>query len=179
MQPEGNTMNMKTIEKKVKHEALELVPPTVFFLVTLHILALTRALMLRQYGLSVSAVAGVTVGALVAAKVVLLADLLPFINRFPDRPLIYNIVWKTAIYVAAALVIHFLEEFIPVWWRMRDMGGAMQELLEKMVWARFWVLQIWAVVLLTTYCTAREVVRAIGPREIRRMIFGGAVESGA
>jgi hypothetical protein len=33
----------------------------------------------------------------VIAKVVLVADHVKFVNRFPDRPLIYNVVWKTAI----------------------------------------------------------------------------------
>ena len=29
---------------------------------------------------------------------------MPFINKFPDKPLIYNIVWKTFIYQLAVLL---------------------------------------------------------------------------
>ena len=35
--------------------------------------------------------------ALLVAKVVLITDALPFVNRFPEKPLIYNVVWKTAL----------------------------------------------------------------------------------
>jgi len=36
--------------------------------------------------------ASATIAALVVAQVVLIADMLPFINRFPEKPLIYNTV---------------------------------------------------------------------------------------
>ncbi len=70
--------------------------------------------MLGQYGLQISALAGATIGALLVAKVVLLGDMLPAVNRFPDEPLIYNVVWKTLIYVIGALIVHYLEHLVPV-----------------------------------------------------------------
>ena len=51
----------------------------------------------------------IAVAALILGKSVLLADMLPAINRYPDRPLVYNIGWKTAIYLLMALLIHYLE----------------------------------------------------------------------
>ena len=78
-----------------------------------------------------SAVAGATVAALVVAKVMLLADLLPFVNRFPEKPLIYNVVWKTLIYVLAALVVHYLEHLVPIWWRMRDLPEANRRIVRR------------------------------------------------
>lgn len=85
----------------IKHEFHEVIPPTIFFLISFHIVLLDRALMLREYGLQISSVAGAVVAALLVAKVVLIADKLPFINRFPDKPLMYNVLWKTMIYVSA------------------------------------------------------------------------------
>jgi hypothetical protein len=41
--------------------------------------------MLRQYGLPLSSVAGATVAALLIAKIVLITDKFPFVNRFPDK----------------------------------------------------------------------------------------------
>jgi hypothetical protein len=67
----------------MKHEFHEVLPPTIFFLVAFHIVVLDRILLLRQYGLSLSSVAGATVAALLVAKIVLITDKFPFVNRFP------------------------------------------------------------------------------------------------
>ena len=163
---------MSSLMKRIEHEVRELLPPTIFFLIAFHLITISRALILRQYGVKISAFAGATVGALLVAKVVLLADLLPFINRFPAKPLMYNVAWKTLLYVLASLVVHYLEHLLPVWWREGDFVAANQRLLNEVVWPHFWVIQIWVVVLLFVYCAFRELVRAVGPHEVRRMFFG-------
>jgi hypothetical protein len=73
----GMGENVSSLKSRVKHEMLELLPPTIFFLIAFHIITISRALMLRQYGVNASAAAGATIGALLVAKVVLLADMLP------------------------------------------------------------------------------------------------------
>ncbi len=40
----------------------------------------------------------ITVAALVLGKSVVIADLLSCINRYPEKPLIWNVCWKTTIY---------------------------------------------------------------------------------
>src|SRR5215469_3785630 len=72
---DGDTM--AELWHKVKHEFLEVLPPTIFFLITFHIVLLNRALMLREYGLHLSSMAAAAIMALLVAKVVLLADMLP------------------------------------------------------------------------------------------------------
>jgi len=156
----------------MKHLTLELIPPGVFFFCSFQLLALTRALMLRQYGIEVSTFLAATVGALVAAKVVVLADLLPFINRFPGRPLIYNIAWKTTIYFVAACLVRYLEEFFHFY---RQQGGVMaanRQMLDEVIWTRFWAIQIWLTVLLLVYCTGHELVRALGEDRVRGLFLG-------
>jgi hypothetical protein len=165
---------MSDLRERIEHEVRELLPPTIFFLIAFHIIVLSRALMLEEFGVKVSALAGATIGALLVAKVVLLADLLPFINRFPEKPLIYNIVWKTAAYWLAASVVHYLEHLVPVWWREGSLAAANHRLLSEIVWAHFWAIQLWLVVLLFVYCAVREFVRAVGRQEVIRMFFTGA-----
>ena len=156
---------------RIKDEVRELLPPTIFFLIAFHIIVLSRALMLQEFGVKVSALAGATVGALLVAKVVLLADLLPFINRFPEKPLIYNVAWKTVTYWLGASVVHYLEHLVPVWWREGSLAAANHRLLSEMVWPHFWAIQLWLIVLLFVYCALREFVRAVGRREVMRMFF--------
>src|SRR5215467_8903455 len=156
----------------LKHEFREVLPPTIFFFITFHIVLLDRALMLREYGLHLSSIAAATVMALLVAKVVLLADMLPIINRFPEKPLIYNVVWKTAIYVVASIFVHYLEHLIPVWWRMGSFQAANEQIGSEIVWPHFWGIQIWLVVLIFLYCLARELIRVIGRDQVRKILFG-------
>src|SRR5438045_6971215 len=103
---------MSKLRDKLEHELEELIPVTVFFFVSFQLLAFTQALMLEQYGIHATTFVAATIGALVVAKVVVIADHLPLVNRYPDKPLMYNIAWKTAIYLVASLVVRYAEHVI-------------------------------------------------------------------
>src|SRR5205085_3612475 len=87
---------------KLKEEFFKLLPPTIFFFVALHIVAFIRVLMLKGTGISPLSTISIAVAALILGKAVLIADMLPMINRFPNKPLIYNVAWKTLIYLVMA-----------------------------------------------------------------------------
>src|SRR5262245_17200484 len=163
---------MSRLGHVIKHEFLEVLPPTIFFLITFHIVLIDRALMLREYGLRLSSMAAAAVMALLVAKVVLLADKLPFINRFPEKPLIYNVVWKTTIYVLASLFVHYLEHLVPLWWRSGEFADANRDLWHEIVWPHFWAIQLWLVVLIFVYCAMRELIRVVGRDRITHIFFG-------
>ncbi len=46
--------------------------------------------------------------------------MLPIINRYPDKPLIYNIGWKTGLYTLVSVLIHYLERLFDF---SRQAGG--------------------------------------------------------
>jgi hypothetical protein len=163
---------MNKLTEKFKEEVLALIPPTLFFFVALHLVVFERALILKGTGIKLSTSASVTVMALILGKAVLIADLLPFINRYPHKPLIYNVAWKTAIYVLIASLVHYLERLLDFW---RDSGGlleANQRMLAELVWPHFWAIQIFLLVLILMYCTMRELVRVIGADRAREIFFG-------
>lgn len=163
---------MSKLTSKIREEIAALIPPTIFFLVSLHIVAFVRSLMIRGTGVEPVALLSVTIGALVLGKAVLIADALPIINRFPDKPLIYNVAWKTAIYLLVAALLHYLER---LWEYSRAAGGVAagnRKLLAEIVWPHFWAIQILLFVLVVMYCTIHELIRAIGAAEVRRMFLG-------
>jgi hypothetical protein len=168
---------MSKLVHSIKHLVHEMIPPTVFFFVAFQLLAFTRSLMLKRYDIEVTTFLAATIGALVAAKVVVLADLLPFINRFPDRPLIYNIAWKTPIYFAAAFTVRYLEELFHYYRQHGDLLSANQHLLDEVIWTRFWAIQIWLTVLLLVYCVQSELVRVLGRDRMRELFFGAPVKT--
>jgi hypothetical protein len=97
--------------------------------------------------------------------------MLPLINRFPHKPLIYNIVWKTVIYLVISAVIHYLERLIDFW---RETGGFVagnQKLLSEIIWPHFWAIQIILFVLIAAYWMVHELVRVIKEKALR-IFFG-------
>ena len=100
---------MTKLPHKIKEEFLAAIPPTVYFFIALHLVAFIRVLMLKGTGIAATSSVSILVAALILGKSVLIADHLPIINRFPEHPLIYNIGWKTLIYLVISAVMHYLE----------------------------------------------------------------------
>jgi hypothetical protein len=165
---------MSTLTAKVKEEFLALLPPTIFFFVALHIVALIRALMLEGTGLAPMTSVSVTVAALVLGKAVLIADMLPLINRYPDKPLIYNVAWKTLIYFLVSAFIHYIERLVEYWRQAGGFVAGNEKLLAEIVWPHYWAIQIILLVLISMYCTMHEIVRVVGPEKAQQMFFGPA-----
>lgn len=163
---------MGTIVQRLKHELLGVIPPAVFFFISFQLLAFTRSLILQQYGIQVSTFVSATIGALIVAKVVLVADLLPIVNRFPEKPVIYNVIWKTCIYLIAAFIVRYAEHLFHFFRQYGDLAAANRRLLEEVVWPHFFIVQIWLCVLFLLYCTLRELIRVLGREQVRAMFFG-------
>jgi hypothetical protein len=157
---------------KLKEEFFKILPPTIYFFVALHIVAFVRVLMLKGTGISPTSSASIAVAALVLGKAVLIADLLPLINRFPHKPLIYNIAWKTVIYWLISALIHYLERLIDFWRQTGSFVAGNEKLLAEIVWPHFWAIQLILFVLIVMYCTMHELVRVIGKEKALRIFFG-------
>ena len=163
---------MSKLTEKLKEEFLEILPPTIYFFVILHIIAFIRALMNKDTGLPLPVMGSITVAALVMGKSVAIADLMPFINRYPEKPLIWNVCWKTTIYFLVALIVHYLERLYEFWREAPSLAAANQKLITEIVWPHFWAIQILLALLILMYCVMRELVRVIGAEKMKVMFFG-------
>src|SRR5215475_16112267 len=147
---------MQKIFEKVKEEFIAVLPPTIFFFVTLHIVTLIRVLIAKGTQFTPLSTVSITVAALILGKAVLIADMLPAINRYPDRPLVYNVTWKTAIYLLVSAVIHYLERLVEFSRQAGGLAAGNEKLLAEIVWPHFFAVQILLFVLILMYCTGRE-----------------------
>ena len=157
---------------KLKEEFFKILPPTIYFFVALHLVMFIRVLMLEGTGLSPYSSASIAVTALVLGKAVLIADMLPLINRFPNKPLIYNIAWKTVIYLLISAVLHYLERLIDFWRQTGSFVAGNEKLLSEIIWPHFFAIQILLFILIAMYCTVHELVRVIGKEKALRIFFG-------
>jgi hypothetical protein len=131
---------MTKLSTKLKEEFFALLPPTIYFFVALHIVAFVRVLMLKGTGISPTSSISIAVAALILGKAVLIADLLP---------LIYNVAWKTLIYLLMATLIHYLERLIDFWRQTGSFVAGNEKLLAEIVWPHFWAIQLILFVLIS------------------------------
>jgi hypothetical protein len=157
---------------KLKEEFFKLLPPTIFFFVALHIVMFVHVLMLKRTGISPSSSISIAVAALILGKAVLVADMLPMVNRFPHKPLIYNVAWKTLLYWLMATLIHYVERLIDFWRQTGGFVAGNQKLMAEIIWPHFWAIQIILFVLIAMYCMMHELVRVIGKEKVMRIFFG-------
>jgi len=163
---------MNKILQKIKQEFLQVLPPTIFFLFAFNIVAITTTLLAQERGVEVPQIFMATLLALVVGKVILIADHLPFINRFPDKPLIYNVLWKTLMYMVVVVIVRYFEHFIPAFREYGEIAAAHKHLLDEFAWRRFIAILILLLVLFLFYSALVELVRALGKDRMRKMFFG-------
>lgn len=163
---------MRTLILKIKHEFMKVLPPTIFFFIILHIVALIRGLMIKGTGVDLPTSTSVLVASLILGKSVLVADMLPFINCFPAKPLIWNVIWKTLMYAVVALVVHYLERLYEYWKEVPSFMDANALLWSSMNWPRFFAVQILLVTLIFMYCVIAELARVIGADRLKVMFVG-------
>lgn len=155
----------------IQKEFKALLPPTIFFLITFHLLALTESLMVEKYGITLYNSAIATIGALIVAKAVLISEHLPFTNNFENKPLVYNLLWKTAIYAIIAVFFSYLEHMIHYINEYHNLLIANEKMIEEIVWSHFLATKIWLIFLLFFYCTINEIVTVFGKAKLLEIFF--------
>jgi hypothetical protein len=163
---------MAKVVATIKREFLEILPAMIFFAVLFNTVAYTRALMLEQYSIALVTSAAATILALVVAKVILIVDLFPVVNRFKDKPVIYNVLWRTFLYSLCALFIEYLEEFIPRVWGGNGFAAANRAIFEEFVWQKFAAIHIWLTIGIFVYCSATELAESLGTKCFRELFAG-------
>ena len=163
---------MHKLIAKLKEEFFAILPPTVFFFVALHLLTFIRVLIASGSHFQPLSTMSIAIASLILGKAVLIADMLPPINRYPKKPLAYNIVWKTAIYLLMATAIHYVERLIDFSREAGSIIAGSEKQLAEMVWPHFWAVEIVLFLLILVYCTMRELGRVIGKEKMLRLFFG-------
>ncbi|MHB8770992.1 MAG: hypothetical protein ACYC7J_08350 [Syntrophales bacterium] len=161
--------------KAIKNDFFEILPPMIFFFVAFVLILTTKRMILSEYQISWTGFGTVVVGAILAGKVVLMVDKLPFVDQFPDRPLVYNTLWKSLLYFLAALVVCYLDQLVHFLRMHEGLMEANRHLLAEVVWPHFWVLQMWLAVLFLIFCAMRELIRVIGRDKFIHLFFGARI----
>ena len=152
----------------LKEEAIKIFPIVLFFFIAFSLVDLTRIVTEKNYyGFAVLAV-----GALMMGKVVLISDHLPFIARYEKKPLIYNTVWKTLIYLVCSFFVLVIDHLLPVLIHGKSALEVTHSFFQDISHLKFWVGIAWLGVLLFNFVAYRELIGTIGVQKFKKLFFG-------
>jgi hypothetical protein len=153
-------------------EFLEILPPTIFFLIGFNLIVLTTNLILADYGAQFASFMIATASALIVAKALLVANAMPVIRRYDRAPLIRPILFKTFFYWAAVFIVRLLEHWIRYLFSGEYVfGGFVPHEVATFSWGRFIAVQLWILVLFLIYVTASELNHLFGEGELWHLLI--------
>src|SRR5271165_5137790 len=155
----------------VVKEFKEMLPPTIFFAVGFNLILLTTQLILDDYGAQFASFMLATAAALVVGKSVLVANALPFLNRYDTQPLIWPVIYKSAFYFVVVFVVRVLEKLIEYAAHGGTLAGMTDYVATHFTWHRFLAIQIWILVLFLIYTFITELDKLFGDGELYRILF--------
>ena len=97
---------------------------------------------------------------------------MPFVDAFSGKPLVYNIVWKSFLYIVASLIYGYMKPLVKYLFQGLSLPIAAYKAFQEFMLARHWAIEIWVAMLLVVYVTMMELVRAIERERLKDMFFG-------
>jgi hypothetical protein len=158
-------------------ELKELLPPVAFFAISFNLLVLTIQLILADYLIHLWNFMLATTAALVVGKAVLVADVLPFMRRFDQAPMIHAVLFKTIVYWAIVFVVRFLEKLVEYGFGGGTLGGMREYVTTHFTWHRFAAIQIWIFVLFLIYTSVSELNARLGKGTLVNLFLGRRKDS--
>jgi len=155
-----------------KKEFVQYIGSAIFFAAAFCLIALANKLMVAGSEVHVASFARAIIGGLIVAKLLFFVDLVPGVNAFHGKPLIYNMLWKTPIYLAMSLVYRYLEPVIGSVVAGVSVAEAHAQAAEEFTHPTFWAIEVWLVALFAVFVMMRELTLALGKDKVRILFFG-------
>ena len=114
-----------------KKELRQYIGSAIFFAGAFCLIALANKLMVAGSKVQVASFARAIIGGLIVAKLLFFVDLIPGVDAFRGKPLIYNIMWKTPIYVVASLLYRYVEPLIGSLFAGASMAAAHDHAMQR------------------------------------------------
>jgi hypothetical protein len=158
--------------ERLETEARKFLGAALFFAAASCLVVFTDKLIVRGSDLRTKSFVAAIVAGLIIAKVLLVVDLLPFVDAYPHKPLLYNIAWKAPIYIAAVLVFRYTERLIHHLFGGAGLAAASYQAVQPFAEPTFWASGIWLAVLFLVFLATRELSRALGKDKMRLLFLG-------
>jgi len=156
--------------KRLGREARRLLPAWLFFFLSFSLLRLTQTAVLLEHGVRTVPPSRVLAGSLIVAKALMTVDAIKLFRRLENRPVIILSLCKTFVYM---LVIFFFQYSETLFEHRREgfVAGS-EDFARQLASLRFWIIQVWLVVLLFLFSATRTLRARLGRGRFRRLFVG-------
>ncbi len=129
------------MKEKLVKEIKSVLWVTLYFLIWFGFFMLIKILLLREYSIDVYGMSSVIIGAMIAAKAVIILENVPLFNS-KTQPAIVNILLRTLLYMTGIFVIMVLEKSIEEREKYDGVFNATKHLFENANSYHLWVNSI-------------------------------------
>jgi hypothetical protein len=167
-----------SIGRFLRREFVAVWPAFLFFLVGFLILLLIIKLALATVSIEMSAVSKAVVGALIAAKAVLILDETPLTRRLEQSRRIIAVAVKTFLYGSVTLLLGYAERFVDAVRHEHSFDGALRYLIDQ---ASMYRILSWATgvsLVFSIYFALFEINRRMGNGELKKLFFDSPKTTG-
>ena len=143
----------------------------VYLWVLLSVFVVYRAIILNDYHISDPEKLGFAlINALILAKFILIADAFHAGKKFESLPLLYSILFKSALFSVILMVCHIVEEVLVRMWHGKSFVESLPEVGGAALNDIF-SLGIIMFVVLIPFFTARELIRVLGKDTLKALLL--------
>jgi hypothetical protein len=163
---------MPGVVAKAKEELRKILVVAVFFSAGFCLIHVSNRLLTEGSQVELASLTRAIFGGLIVAKVLLSVDILPFVHAFPGKPLLYNIAWKSSLYIAAAVIFLYIEPFLKNLFKGAGLFVSHSRAWHELMLPHTWATVIWVAMLMAVFVTLKELSRVIGKDQLKSMFFG-------
>lgn len=155
-----------------KEEFFRIFPAVIYFWIAFSVIYIATGLDLRPGETRMLNYFMVCFSAMLIGKIIIIVNALPFVNAFPNRPLIYNILWKFFLYCIAVQIVSYLHIWIHASFHFDSAIAGWDRLKYAFDIRGFWANEIWICMTFLYYVIFSEFTIALGRQRVRQMLFG-------
>ena len=146
-------------------------PVFIFFLVAFLLQLLIIKLAVAQFSVPISAFSKAVVGALFAAKAVLILDETRIGRSLEHYRKIVAVAIKTVLYGFGTLLLGYLERFLEAWHRVGTFDGALRDMIDQANVYRFFAWVLGVTVIFAIYFALSEINEHMGKGALWSLFF--------